>query len=75
MHELHVLYFLFIFYHCKKSLQRETEIFFRINETLLLVSTEFYYYLNYGLDPLMNQYYWLQEDLKQVKKTKGLAWP
>jgi len=35
------------------------------------VSTEFYYYLNYGLDPLMNQYYWLQEDLKKANSPEA----
>lgn len=27
-------------------------------------STEFYYYLNYGMSPLINQFYWLENDLK-----------
>ena len=30
------------------------------------MSTEFYYYLEYGMEPLMNQYYWLKQDLEQV---------
>ena len=30
------------------------------------ISTEFYYYLEFGMDPLINQYYWFKQDLEQV---------
>ena len=30
------------------------------------VSTEFYYFLHFGVEQLINQYYWLKADLKQV---------
>jgi len=37
------------------------------------VSTEFYYYLEYGMEPLMNQYYWLKQDLEQANSPGARA--
>ncbi|CAL8101162.1 unnamed protein product [Orchesella dallaii] len=36
-------------------------------------STEFYYFLNYGMNPLINQYYWLENDLKEATKPENRA--
>ncbi|XP_023333484.1 acid phosphatase type 7 [Eurytemora carolleeae] len=30
------------------------------------ISTEFYFYLEYGMDQLINQYYWLKQDLEKA---------
>jgi len=34
------------------------------------ISTEFYYFLNYGLKPVIAQYNWLEKDLASVDRTK-----
>lgn len=34
------------------------------------VSTEFYYFLNYGLQPVIAQYTWLEKDLASVDRSK-----
>ena len=34
---------------------------------LISISTEFYFYLEYGMDQLINQYYWLKQDLEKVR--------
>ena len=34
------------------------------------VSTEFYYFLNYGLKPVIAQYTWLEKDLASVDRSK-----
>lgn len=36
-------------------------------------STEFYYFLNYGMSPLINQYYWLLNDLEEAAKPENRA--
>ena len=33
---------------------------------IISFSTELYYYLKYGLEPLVQQYKWLQQDLKVI---------
>lgn len=34
-------------------------------------STEFYYFMNYGLKPLVNQYEWLEKDLAEATKPEN----
>ncbi|UJR35793.1 hypothetical protein I4U23_028541 [Adineta vaga] len=36
-------------------------------------STEFYYYTEYGFDQIINQYQWLEEDLKKANKPANRA--
>ncbi|CAF2143723.1 unnamed protein product [Rotaria magnacalcarata] len=36
-------------------------------------STEFYYYLQYGFEQIVNQYKWLEEDLKNANKPENRA--
>ncbi|XP_046382469.1 acid phosphatase type 7 isoform X2 [Ischnura elegans] len=35
------------------------------------ISTEFYYFLNYGIKDVVKQYYWLEEDLKEANKPEN----
>lgn len=37
------------------------------------ISTEFYYFLNYGLKPLVFQYSWLEKDLQEAAKPQNRA--
>jgi len=37
------------------------------------VSTEFYYYTEFGMDPLINQFYWLKTDLEEANTPEARA--
>ena len=37
------------------------------------VSTEYYYFLNYGVGPLYSQYQWLEEDLATANRPENRA--
>lgn len=35
------------------------------------ISTEFYYFLNYGFKMVANQFYWLEEDLRKANEPEN----
>lgn len=37
----------------------------------IAINTEAYYFLNYGAAPLVNQYQWLEKDLKEATKPQN----
>lgn len=39
----------------------------------IAISTELYYFLNYGIKPLANQYEWLVNDLREANKPENRA--
>lgn len=38
---------------------------------IISYSSEFYFYLNYGSDQIVNQFKWLEEDLKEATKPEN----
>ena len=41
---------------------------------VISLSTEYYFYLQYGLVQLFKQYYWLEEDLKVYVMENGVSY-
>ena len=55
------------YFFLKKRLSMNSFFFVSINVGplhLTLLSTEFYFFLRYGVDQIFNQFYWLSEDLE-----------
>jgi len=52
----------------------EEQMFFSFNVGpvhFVSISTEYYYFLEYGTDQMVNQYHWLEQDLAQVPVAYG----
>ncbi|XP_018318825.1 acid phosphatase type 7 [Agrilus planipennis] len=41
------------------------------NLHIISISTEVYYFINYGIKEMVNQYYWLESDLKEANKPEN----
>lgn len=39
---------------------------------IIMFSTEFYYYTQYGWEQIARQYQWLEEDLKRANANRGV---
>lgn len=63
-------------YVARFSMPNQKSMFYSMNigpVHFVSINTEYYYYVQYGIDQIMNQYHWLKADLENANKPENRA--